>query len=440
MPNITNIPAPRVELIDPRTGLMSREWYRFFINLFYLTGNGSSDVTIPEVEAAVNDVAQAPVNILAPQVTELQKQTDATYIASLASINVSTAQIAELQKQVNALRMQVQPQLGTFAALQQDNLPWAKFDTTPQGFPTGASATGSLYWNTADNAKTLDLVMEDAGGVIQQIGETTYYRVKATSTITKGQVVMFDGTLGASGGIKAKPATGLTATQNEYIMGIATQNIATNGWGYITWFGEIRGVNTTGGGEAWVDGQILYYNPSVAGGLTKNIPTAPNPKVIVAAVVHAATNGVLFIRPTFGSALGATDSNVQITSLTDGDLLQYVAGNSRWENKSAFQVVASTNTTPYTKTDDFTVADNQTWFFVNKSTGTCVVTLPDPGSYTGRQLTFHNFQAELVESAASNVTPAGGGAGATAILPATIGAWVTMVSDSFNWRIIQYGP
>ena len=36
MPNNTNIPAPRVPFIDQRTGLMSREWYRFFFNQFTL--------------------------------------------------------------------------------------------------------------------------------------------------------------------------------------------------------------------------------------------------------------------------------------------------------------------------------------------------------------------------------------------------------------------
>jgi hypothetical protein len=44
--NITQIPAPRVDFIDQRTGLMSREWYRFFLNLFTLTGSGSNDTAI----------------------------------------------------------------------------------------------------------------------------------------------------------------------------------------------------------------------------------------------------------------------------------------------------------------------------------------------------------------------------------------------------------
>ena len=49
-PNITNIPAPRVPLIDERTGLMSREWYRFFFNLFNLTGGGSNSTTLQDLQ------------------------------------------------------------------------------------------------------------------------------------------------------------------------------------------------------------------------------------------------------------------------------------------------------------------------------------------------------------------------------------------------------
>ena len=38
MLNITQIPAPRVDLIDPKTGLMSREWFRFFNNIYTIVG------------------------------------------------------------------------------------------------------------------------------------------------------------------------------------------------------------------------------------------------------------------------------------------------------------------------------------------------------------------------------------------------------------------
>ena len=145
---------------------------------------------------------------------------------------------------------------------------------------------------------------------------------------------MFTGTLGASGVLPGAPASGLTAETASYIMGIATENIANNAFGYVTQFGLIRGINTTGGAEAWVDGQILYYNPAVAGGLTKTVPTAPNAKIQVCAVVNAGagSSGSLFVRPTYGGKLGQYEGDVQVTSPANGQLLIYDAGQGRWEN------------------------------------------------------------------------------------------------------------
>jgi hypothetical protein len=48
--NITRIPASRVEVIDPRTGLMSRDWYRFFVNLFTLTGEGGNAASLDDLQ------------------------------------------------------------------------------------------------------------------------------------------------------------------------------------------------------------------------------------------------------------------------------------------------------------------------------------------------------------------------------------------------------
>ena len=48
--NITNIPSNRIEFIDPRTGLVSREWYRFFLNLFNLAGAGSNQISLDELQ------------------------------------------------------------------------------------------------------------------------------------------------------------------------------------------------------------------------------------------------------------------------------------------------------------------------------------------------------------------------------------------------------
>jgi hypothetical protein len=179
----------------------------------------------------------------------------------------------------------------------------------------------------------------------------------------------------------------------------------------------------------------------VPGGLTKNVPVAPNPKVIVAAVVHvSAAVGILFVRPTFGSALGSTDSNVQITGLAGGDLLQYDAGQSRWENVPASTVIAAAATAPVTKVADFTVAAGEKWIINNKSGSSCTVTLPSAAANIGRELYFQNYQAQTLVSASSNVVPIEGGAATTAILDAVAGNTATLVSNGTNWVMTQSVP
>ncbi len=49
-PNITNIPSSRVGVIDPRTGMISREWYRFFLNLFNLAGAGGNQTSLDDLQ------------------------------------------------------------------------------------------------------------------------------------------------------------------------------------------------------------------------------------------------------------------------------------------------------------------------------------------------------------------------------------------------------
>ena len=208
---------------------------------------------------------------------------------------------------------------------------------------TVTDAVAKLYYNKDDQYKTL-AVQLDANS-IQYIGEDQFYRIKCSGSITKGQVVMFAGTLGASGGLIGAAATGLTADQANYLLGIANESGINNDWIFVKSFGEVKHINTTGGGEAWVQGQVLYYNPSVTGGLTKTKPNTPNAIAVMAAVVHVGTsNGILFVRPTFGSVLGGTDGNVQFGTLTDGDVIVYDGTDLRWENRAQSTLAVGTAT------------------------------------------------------------------------------------------------
>lgn len=96
-----------------------------------------------------------------------------------------------------------------------------------------------------------------------------------------------------------------------------------------------------------------------------------------------------------------------------------------------------TGTAPVTKTADFTLAANESWVINNKSGSTCTVTLPAASSWTGRQVTFKNMQAQLLVSASSNVVPIDSTSAGTGILLNVVGNSATMVSDGANWVIMQ---
>jgi hypothetical protein len=182
---------------------------------------------------------------------------------------------------------------GTNPTLANPNIDVVDFDTT---YATTLTA-GQLGW---DGNNTLALGMA-GGNVIQHIGEDTFYYVKASSAITKGQVVMFTGAVGASGVPTAAPATGVTNPQ--VIMGIAAESIALNGFGLIQNFGEVKNVNTTG----FSDGDIVYYDSSVTGGFTKTYPTSGS-IVTVAAIINGGSSGggVVFVRVSVTQRLTAS--------------------------------------------------------------------------------------------------------------------------------------
>lgn len=225
----------------------------------------------------------------------------------------------------------------------------ANSDITSLSGITGAISTvNTITFNTAyattltagqmgwDGNNTLGIGMY-GGNVVQRVGEDVYFYIKASSAISKGQLVMFTGAVGASGVITGAPATGLT--DGQYIMGVASENITLNGFGLVQHFGTVRGFDTTGSsvGETWVDGQILYYNPNYAGGLTNTQPTAPNVKATIAVVTNAGSggSGSLFVRPSTGSVLGNTDSNVQFGTLNNLDVIQYDSVLQYWKNVPA---------------------------------------------------------------------------------------------------------
>lgn len=439
-PNATPTPItpPRVPLIDPRTGLIDRAWYLFFLSLNQIATNVVDDVVGPDAESLIAsyDAALRSVN------QELQTLPPAIdYTEDILKIRHEgnlqpSSEVGELQAQINDVKQELEtlprPELGSMASLEQDNVPWLTFNTAPTPVPT---AVGSMYW---DGGTTMNL--QATANVLIRIGEAEYVYVKASSAITKGQLCYHTGSVGASGVITAAPTPLALADPNQ-IVGVAAETIALNGFGLILLSGDLRGFNTTGAsvGETWADGDPLYYNPAYVGSLTKTKPSAPNQKTYVGEVINASAggSGSINVRIIPGSVLGGTDSNVQFGSLANGDLIQYDSALQYWKNVTAASVIAGTSGAPITKTANFSVANGETWFINNKSGSTCTVTLPAASSWTGRTLTFKNMQAQTLVSASSNVVPIDSTTAGTAILLAVVGNWATMVSDGTNWVIMQ---
>ena len=414
--DLTNITPPRVAFLDARTGLVSREWYRFFLNLFALTGSGQNTTSLTDLQLGPPPPQQEDLTGIISGLDGLQTQ-------PAPGVSEVQAALADALQQLNTLP---RPELGTMAQLQQAWLPWVTFSSAPDFTP---SSVGTVAW---DGGTTLGVQM--TANVLGRVNESGYYYIKASSAITKGQVVMFTGAVGASGVPTGAPATGVT--DGTYIMGIAAETLALNAFGLVQFQGTLRGLNTS----AYSDGDVLWYNPAVVGGLTKTKPSAPNIKVQMAAVINAGagSSGSILIRVDPGSELGGTDSNVQFGTLAANNLIQY--NGTYWTNVTPASVISGAGGAPVTKTANFSVGAGETWIINNKSGSSCTATLPTASANTGRVLYFQNYQAQTLVSASSNVVPLVGGAAGTAILAAVAGDTTTLVSDGSNWIMTQYVP
>lgn len=152
--------------------------------------------------------------------------------------------------------------------------------------------SGQVSWNTDES--TLDVVL---GASTLQVGQETLVKVRASTDIGNGKVVMATGSLGNSGRIAVGLYDG-TRSNGKRIVGVATHDIGNGSDGFVTAFGKVRNINTTGSsvGETWLDGDVLYVKPGGAGNLTKIVPLDSELMMPVAFVVHAHTNGTLFVR------------------------------------------------------------------------------------------------------------------------------------------------
>jgi hypothetical protein len=115
------------------------------------------------------------------------------------------------------------------------------------------------------------------------------------STIPKGTVVGFAG-VGSNNVLSVAPYLADGSQPSLYILGIMAEELPDSGaTGLCCVWGNVAGIDTS----AFNVGDVLYANPTVAGGLTNVKPTAPDNVIPIAAVlISSATAGDIFVRPT----------------------------------------------------------------------------------------------------------------------------------------------
>lgn len=114
-----------------------------------------------------------------------------------------------------------------------------------------------------------------------------------------------------------------------------------------------------------------------------------------------------------------------ISSIGTGN---YILENTQIGCTTSQEITAVTDATHDVNGADSTIVCNRA--------GTITLTLEAASSTPGRQLQIKTLQAQLVNSAGSDVIPLTSATAGTAILPATDGAWCILKSDGTNWQTI----
>ena len=233
-PNATPTPItpPRVPLVDPRTGMIDRAWYLFFLSLNNIAtavvddgGLGpSAESLIASYDAALQALAQSvdthplPVDLSA----ELTKQIQAVGLENCCSGLLS--QVAEMQKQLEALNLLPPPAQGTVTAVTATAPVVSSGGTAPDiSLAAGYGDTQNPY-----AAKTANFVLAAPNG---SSGVPTFRALVAadipalpygTGTVTSVSVVSANGFAGTVATATTTPAITLTTTITGLLKGNGT--------------------------------------------------------------------------------------------------------------------------------------------------------------------------------------------------------------------------
>lgn len=181
------------------------------------------------------------------------------------------------------------------------------------------------------NPITVNMLYNTAYGVVEfqypdgttiQDGLELWFVAKCQGACRNGYGAQFVSSQGGHIVVKEAVAAELN-TQPQLFMGMFTQTAANGEFIKMTWFGSVNDVVTTEY-EAQGAAKILYVDMEGTGarGFTTIVPNAPYRKIMAASIQKYSTggsaNGVILVRPTFGTKLSDLD-DVDGTDTTIAD-------------------------------------------------------------------------------------------------------------------------
>jgi len=176
MLDITQIPAPRIPLLDERTGLLSRQWYRFFYNLYVLTGGGTNAITLEELQLGppnqpdFTEILKEVNNNISP---EYQDQSG-NFLATLdtAQLMSMMARFETAEAAIQGAYLQPVVQIGTIANYNLDNSPTAGGVVYGTGSAMAVSVAGTSGQVLKSNAAGAPTWVTDGGGTVTAVTGT----------------------------------------------------------------------------------------------------------------------------------------------------------------------------------------------------------------------------------------------------------------------------
>jgi hypothetical protein len=236
-----------------------------------------------------------------------------------------------------------------------NNVDYIDFNTASA---TPAWKSGRVFWDNTDGCLAVYNVEQD---ITLQVGQENWTRVfnDTGATITNGRAVRLSGTHGDVPEIVLAQSIAISGSVNttNQILGIATHDIETGTYGYITTQGLVRGLNT----NTFTDGSTLFVSQS-AGLLTTIPPTAPYELIPIGVCVKASPGASGIIYVSVQQPIDFSDlSSVLVTgSYSNGDMWQYVGSGAtgNWRHNTIAQIglVTTSSFNAYTASTDSSIS------------------------------------------------------------------------------------